>query len=49
MPVTTAALSYDPADPFVIANIVVDDPHQDANAALAAQHSGDVIKPVLTW
>ncbi|PRC52438.1 NAD(P)-dependent alcohol dehydrogenase, partial [Mycobacterium sp. ITM-2017-0098] len=34
---------------FPIERLVTAFPHRDANAALAAQHSGDVIKPVLTW
>jgi aryl-alcohol dehydrogenase len=34
---------------FPIERLVTAFPHDDVNAALAAQHAGDVIKPVLTW
>lgn len=34
---------------FPIERLVTAYPHGEVNAALAAQHAGDVIKPVLTW
>lgn len=34
---------------FPIERLVTAFPHTDVNAALAAQHTGDVVKPVLTW
>lgn len=34
---------------FPIERLVTAFPHSDVNTAVAAQHAGDVIKPVLTW
>ncbi|MDG4667408.1 NAD(P)-dependent alcohol dehydrogenase [Mycobacterium sp. 236(2023)] len=34
---------------FPIERLVTAFPHRDVNAALSAQHTGDVVKPVLTW
>lgn len=34
---------------FPIERLVAAFPHGDVNAAVSAQHAGDVVKPVLTW